>query len=98
MLHPSSMVHNIERLLCSKRKIVEVEWVDSAATGGWNPARKFIESGTSRCRSVGYMIERSNKQIVLVTNLSDDTGNAGEGMAIPTACVKRVRILEKRAK
>lgn len=76
-----------------KRRIVEVEWVDSASTGGWGHPDAFIKSGLARCRTVGYVLERTKDHIVVVQNVGDDTGRVGESMAIPASCIRSVRRL-----
>ena len=86
------------RAMARKLPIVEVEWTDSAATKGWSRDPKQFTGpgvcgGVSHCRTVGYLLERNSNQVVVVQNQADDTESLGEGMAIPTSCVKRIKRL-----
>ena len=82
--------------LLVKPRMVEIEWVDSATTRGWNSPGQFVESPLAHCRTVGYLLKRTKKYVVVVQSLGDDTHNAGEGLGIPASCVKRLRRLTCR--
>lgn len=77
-----------------KPTIVEIEWVDSCSVGGWHRPEHFTEASIANCRTVGYILERTSRHIVVVQNYGDDTRNVGEGMAIPAKAIKRVRRLK----
>ena len=79
-----------------KRHAVEVEWLDSCVDSGWHASdAAFVRAAPSICTSVGILIERTPKQIVLAQSLTSN--EEGEQLAdvltIPAAVVKRVRRL-----
>ena len=66
-----------------------VDWVDSAFTPGWRLSTS--EAPTySLCRTVGYLVEQSKKQVVIAMNVNED-GGYGESMAIPREIVRKVK-------
>jgi hypothetical protein len=78
-----------------KYPLVEIEWTDSCSSNGWGtPERHMSKYTISRCRSVGYLIERNAKHVIVSQSLSDDTGNAAEVLAVPASCIKRLRRLK----
>ncbi len=71
---------------------VEVEWVDSCTNGKWASVDVHrAESRPSLCRSIGYLLERSDKRVVVAQSMSTDTGHVSDTMAIPRVAVKRMR-------
>jgi len=72
------------------KKIVEIEWYDSCASGGW---RDGYRADAMECRTVGYLLHRDKKTICVAQCLADNDDN-GERFTIPTPCVKRVRKLK----
>lgn len=78
-----------------RRRILEVEWDDSATLSRWGYEKEHTESSVAKCRSVGYLIERNEKHIVLALNASDETGRVGDTISIPAACVRKVRRIDK---
>jgi hypothetical protein len=77
-------------------RIVEIEWVDSATTRGWGAREMFLGTGIAVCRTVGYVLEHTKKQIVVVQSICIDTGNYADSIAIPTRCIKRLRRISAR--
>ena len=75
--------------------IVEVEWWDARSFGGWSSPAEYAKKGIALCRTVGYLLRRNKREIVVVQNVGDTTGNVSDATAIPTCCVKRVRRLKR---
>lgn len=67
---------------------VQVEWEDSAFTGGWR--RSYQRVTTSQCKTIGYLIEKTKRQVVVSMDVNEDGGYA-ETMAIPRAVVKSIK-------
>lgn len=68
---------------------VMIEWVDSMFSGG----RKFrVEEAETKCVSIGHLLSRSKKNIMIVQSLSEDA--IGEVLTIPVCSVTRVRRLK----
>ena len=50
---------------------VEVKWVDPAANGGWKPLKETIEEAEpTPCRSVGFLIRRDKRRVVLAQSFN----------------------------
>ena len=71
------------------RPLVAVEWVDSAFTAGWRVSSDAVPT-FSHCKTVGYLVEHSKRQIVIAMNVNDD-GGYGDSMAIPRRVVRTVK-------
>lgn len=76
-----------------RMQLVEVEWIDSAARGRWASREDYEKHDIVTCRSVGYVVKRSARAVVLVQSQSAD-GDCSDGMAIPRAAVTKVRRLK----
>ena len=74
------------------RKIVHIEWVDSATHSGWHNTA-HDPRGVAHCQSVGMVVRDNEKEIVIVQSWSDDetVAKVGESIAIPKAAVRRKR-------
>lgn len=77
-----------------KRKrpvLVEVEWRDAAGHLSWFEEGKSGE--LAACVSVGYIIERTKRKIVLAQTVGSSFGRVMTTghQAIPAGCVVRVR-------
>ena len=70
-------------------RLVEVKWVDSAFNQGWR-LKYDSDTSISECKTVGYLIKKNKKQLVIAMNVNDD-GGYGEAMAIPIECVKSIK-------
>ena len=84
-----------------KYPIVEILWTDSASQPGWKNPENVAQPGVTRCRTVGYLFERSAKEVIVVQNrhdldhpdmkgLNDAVGHV---MAIPTRGIQTIRRL-----
>ena len=81
--------------------IVLVEWIDSAfETTPWMDAAADPQKyQCSHCRSVGWMLDKDEKRIVLYsddgTHEDQKPGQIGRLMIIPTGCVTSIKTLVK---
>ncbi len=76
--------------------IVEIEWTDSASTGGWRDLRKFEKEGDIiNCCSVGYLLKRDKKQAILVQSHDCTLGKGNDVIAIPASIIRKVNLLKK---
>ena len=74
---------------------VEVEWVDSCTRGNWDSLERHRkESRPSRCRSIGYLIESSDRCITVAQSMSTDSQNISDTMSIPRKAITRVRRIQ----
>jgi hypothetical protein len=73
---------------------VEVEFDDACSSGQWRTmADHRRDDGPSRCRSIGYLLERSSRCITLAQSQSRDTQNVADTMSIPRKAVIAIRRL-----
>ena len=69
--------------------IVEVHWKDSAVTPGW--LRDLPDEGIARCKTSGYLARHDSKEIIVALSRGEE--NWGQILAIPRACILKVRKL-----
>ena len=75
----------------NKPKLVEVEWVDSSSTPGW---QSEIQKTPLTCYSAGYLIHKDKKGVVVALNRSPEAlKNFGDTMTIPACCIIKIRNL-----
>lgn len=74
--------------------IVEVEWIDSASTNGWQGHDVFEEeAGLIECRSTGYLISKDRVSVKIEQSQSNH-GSGAELLAIPRSCVTAITVLK----
>ena len=74
---------------------MEIEWIDSFSSKGWGPKSEHIKGfDHAKCRTVGYLIERTKKSISLAQSLSDITRNISDVMTIPTVAITKIKVLK----
>lgn len=69
----------------TKLKIVKVDWVDAAASVGWQDS-VYEGDGLAYCTSVGFPVHEDKNQIVLAGTYSD--GSHNNRIAIPKAWIR----------
>lgn len=80
-------------------KVVHVQWVDAASLGGWRGKREaeiFIEGELNPVHTVGILVKRTKKKIVLI-----QTHGINEVLGlfeIPTGCVKSIKTIYRISK
>ena len=68
--------------------LVEVEWIDSGGQGGWHqPADSTRTFDEQACRTVGYLIEDSERGVALVGGYGDT------GMRMDSTTIPRVNVM-----
>lgn len=78
--------------------VVEVEWIDSAATNGWQHEYDNEDAGLILCRSSGYLLSKDRRSVRIVQSQTGH-GTHGELIAIPRTCVRSItRLVPKRVK
>ena len=73
--------------------LVEVEWVDSASTGGWQTKADALEVDL-RALAVGYLIRDDDSGVTLAQG-ADNYGGLLGTLTIPRAAVHAVHRLER---
>ena len=77
-------------------KLVLVEWVDSHSGRGWRTLDELKdECRPLVCRSVGWLVKRANRQVLLVASLNSENEkdlltNGCSDTVIPTSCITRM--------
>ena len=75
--------------------LVEVDWVDSASRGRWDTLEVYQKEVTACCRSVGYLILKNARIVILLQTQSINTiNNALDAITIPRGCFTRIRKLK----
>ena len=80
-----------------KRRLYRVEWEDTASSGGWRREDDVLKEqrGTVSIVTVGYFMRRNKKEILLCQSY-DEYDKTNDRIAIPMACVKRIRRLKEK--
>ena len=74
-----------------KRKLIEVEWHDSASLHRWRqPDAHQREAKTVNCVSVGWETKRTSDSITLTQTVSEDN-ELLDSISIPRGCIRRVK-------
>ena len=74
------------------RLAVEVVWEDAAsANSAWKPLED-IRATTVVIRSVGYLLEVTDRRVTLLQNAGDN-GRAADTITVPRSCVRSMRRL-----
>ena len=79
--------------------IVEVEWVDSNAEGGWSSVEKYEatmeEDPSLLCKSSGYLLHKGKRTLMIVQSQSKKSGNIADSITIPRSAIRSLRIVER---
>jgi len=70
-----------------KIPIVVIRWKDAMARTGWDSREAHSEGMPSGCISVGFLLAKNKKEVVIAQTLSDMDG-ADNSLCIPRAWVK----------
>ena len=71
-------------------KIIEVEWEDSCSIANqWMKPNGDLEP--SLCKSVGYLVSKNKKRIVIAQNYNDESGEVHNQFIIPRGCVIKIK-------
>lgn len=76
-------------------RLLMVTWEDSCTRGaGWQDGNYVKSLTPCIIDTVGWVLSESRDHIVLAASVSE-TGNVEGHMCIPTACIKRKRLLRQ---
>jgi hypothetical protein len=73
--------------------LVEVEWLDAHACGGWETPATYRADAPAVCCSVGYLLHRTRAALTLVQSCGLTTGEVTDALTIPRGCVRKMRRL-----
>ncbi len=80
-----------------KFPIVEIEWVDTATLRGWRSLDSHRNSGLLVCKSAGYLIKKTTKEVQIIQSFSEED-QFTESITIPRSCVKSIKILKAKSR
>jgi hypothetical protein len=88
-----------ERAWPTKGDLIEVEWIDSASTNGWQEGdpNDADDGGLVVCRSAGYLWGKDRRAVRIVQSQSTH-GSTAEMIAIPRSCVRSITRLSRKPK
>ena len=67
--------------------LVYVEWEDSCTVYGWRDPEL---DGPSKIKSVGHLVTKNNKFMVISTSQSE-SGRFVDQLTIPRSCIKKIK-------
>ena len=83
----------------TKYKLVHVFWEDAHGNSRWLTEKETLEwardTNCYQCENVGYLIEKTEKGIVLAARISDD-GDLGLIQRIPRKWVTKIIRLDRQ--
>ena len=74
--------------------LVEVHWQDASTRSCWGAFEEYLEHGPVNCISVGYLLQRNKKHILLAQTQSDDH-QCNSAIAIPAKWLRSIRVINK---
>ena len=77
-------------------KKVEVTWKDIIASSGWhtpNQIDNFVTEEDNVIKSIGYLYEQDENQVVLVNAYFTDKSKFGSVEKIPSGCIVKIEVL-----
>lgn len=74
---------------------VQIEWVDAVAdNSGWSDVKeKRKECNPLPCTTVGFLIKKTKKKVVVCISHDYDNGNGDYFFTIPMSCIKSIKEL-----
>lgn len=73
-----------------------VEWDDPATVGRWRDIAQAREETASRCVSVGFLVEKTKKKIVLSLSYDEECRHVSDTIVIPRGVVRSCRRLHTK--
>ena len=79
--------------------VVEVAWHDSFASHGWDGLKERLaeDRKAANCRSVGYLIEDTRKNVRIASSTSHNE-LVGCTITIPKHAIRHLGVLSKKSK
>ncbi len=75
-----------------KHTAVLVTWLDAASRSGWRSRSRISKCGPIRIKSLGWLLEKNKKYVIVSQNLSK--WQAGALLSIPRSCVESIEELK----
>lgn len=77
------------------RKVVLVEWLDSATKGGWRNVKDYRDNAKpAACRTVGYLLKDTGDHVTIVQS-QGNVDDCTDAMSIPKACITSTKVLRR---
>jgi len=80
-----------------KMRMVEVEWEDPSSCkfkAAWVDREAASTMELLYCRSVGLLVKKDAKTVVLALNEAPENDEVGDVFVLPRSCVKKMRYLK----
>jgi len=77
--------------MAKRMRAVQVDWVDAATNNSWRDTKSLDASETIEIRTLGYLLRSTPKELVVAQSRHEDNYRIGGTLAIPRACVKKIR-------
>jgi len=77
----------------AKRKIVQVDWVDSVGFSAWASNREHRDTRAARCVTVGMLARKDEQEVVVTLSVDLNNANSTQTMAIPRCAVRKFKVL-----
>jgi len=81
------------------KPIVLVVWTDAAggARTGWRPMDEVVKQGTATCYSVGFLLRKSRKDVLICPHVAalDGEHDGDAELCIPKSWVRSITVLQK---
>ena len=74
-------------------KLVKVDWHDCTTRQNWIANEDACNLATISCTSVGWLLKKTRKEIVLTSMKADDDSSCHQ--TIPRGCVTRITELKE---
>ena len=74
-----------------KLPIVEVEWKDANAGGGWRSREEYEKQRPSACRTAGYLLVRNRQHVIIIQ--SQDNKGVADSITIPRSEITSIKRL-----
>lgn len=82
--------------------LIEIVWEDSRSPNvGWQFTKEADMPDICKCKTVGYLIEKTKKKVVVAQNVGDLHSNQVQVnglMTIPMRCVIHMKIVKLKKK
>ena len=72
---------------------IEVYWSDACSSVGWETLEDCKLLKPMECKTVGYLVQKTNEALTIALTQSIDGGVNG-AIAIPTKWIKKIRTLK----
>ena len=73
--------------------LVEILWTDITGYGpNWSSAEDVAAAKSTRCRTAGYLVAKTRKEVKVTDSLTEDGGYGGITV-IPRGVVHEIRLL-----